>query len=248
VSDPGSDPDADTIVFLVRCAREYRPGGCAFTGFHWPVLAGEAAARLYGDRVVQVLEAGAVVRGPARRLPTSTTDYHALDGSWEWTGSTSVVFPALVRRADLVVLDAANVDLAGRINSTAVGPYARPRVRLAGGGGAADAAYAARELVLLHGSRDPSRIVRRVEHVTAAPGPHARVRLVTRWGTLRLGDGPALLERATSPPDQFERLGVELAGAVEAAPPSTAERAAATAVLHEAAQRGYTVAREAIAR
>ena len=65
-----------------------------------------------------------------------------------------------MRRADRVVLDAANVDLRGRVNATAIGPYARPRVRLAGGGGAADAARHARELVLLHGGTDPERLVR----------------------------------------------------------------------------------------
>jgi glutaconate CoA-transferase subunit B len=241
-----SGHDSDTVAFLVRAAREYLRARLVFTGFHWPVLAGEVAARLEPERTIQIFEAGGIARGAAEQLPTSTTDYHALAGSLTWLGSTAVVLPALVRRADLVVLDAANVDLQGQINSTAVGPYANPKVRLAGGGGAADAAYAARELVLLHGGRNPERIVRRVEHVTAAAAHGTKIRLLTRWGTLQLGDDPLLLERVGQTPEHFTMLGINIDGATEAAQPTDAETVAATAVLRAAAGRGYAVAREAV--
>jgi glutaconate CoA-transferase subunit B len=232
----------DTVGFLVRAAREYLRGGTLFTGFHWPVLAGQVAARLDPDAFTQVFEAGAAARGPASSVPTSTTDYAALDSSLVWRGGTPTVLPGVVRRADRVVLDAANVDLTGRVNSTAVGPYERPTVRLPGGGGAADAAFAARELVLLYGAEDPSRIVTRVEHVTAAPAPGAVVRLLTRWGTLRLDGGPRLVERVGDPPPRFEELGVALGDAAEPDPPSPAEREAAEAVLAGARAAGYRVA------
>jgi glutaconate CoA-transferase subunit B len=241
-----SDPDPDTVAFLVRAAREYLRVRIVFTGFHWPVLAGEVAARLAPERTLQIFEAGGVARGAAAQLPTSTTDYHALAGSLEWFGSTAVVLPALVRRADLVMLDAANVDLKGQINSTAVGTYRTPKVRLAGGGGAADAAYAARELVLLHGGRNPERIVRRVEHVTAAAAPGTKIRLLTRWGTFQLGDDPLLLERVGQTPEHFATLGIRIDDVVEATQPTSSEAATAVAVLGEAALRGYVVAREAV--
>jgi glutaconate CoA-transferase subunit B len=234
----------DTVSFLVRAAREYLRGGTVFTGFHWPVLAGQVAARLDPDAFIQIFEAGAVARGPAASVPTSTTDYAALDSSLVWMGGTPTVLPGLVRRADRVVLDAANVDLAGRVNSTAVGPYEKPSVRLPGGGGAADAAFAARELVLLYGAEDPSRIVERVEHVTAAPAPGAVVRLITRWGTLRLDGFPSLVERVGDPPPRFEELGVEVNGAIESEPSSPEERDAAEGVLGDARSAAYRVAAE----
>jgi glutaconate CoA-transferase subunit B len=115
-------------------------------------------------------------------------------------------------------------------------------VRLPGGGGVADAAFGARELVLLHGGDDPGRIVDRVEHVTAAPAPGAVVRLVTRWGTLRLDGGPRLVESVGEAPERFRELGVVL-GAPPAAEPSEAELAAARMVLDLAAERGYAVAK-----
>jgi glutaconate CoA-transferase subunit B len=233
----------ETVGFLVRAAREFLRGGWVFTGFHWPVLAGQVAAHLDPGSFVQILEAGATVHGPADDLPTSTTDYAAFGSSIVWSADTAGVFPALVRRADRVVLDAPNVDLRGGVNTTAIGAYERPDVRLPGGGGAADAAHAARELVLLHGGSDPSRIVARVPHVTAAPGPSTAVRLVTRWGTLRLGAEPELVTATGEIPEDLEELGVRIDRAEPEAEATKQERSAATAVLEAAARRGYVVAR-----
>jgi glutaconate CoA-transferase, subunit B len=181
-----------TVDFLVRAAREFRRGGWIFTGFHWPVLAGQLAYQLPGPAFTQVFEAGASVHGPGRLVPTSTTDYPAYANALGLCSDTADVLLGMARRFDRVVLDAANVDLAGRINASFIGDRRRPTVRLPGGGGAADVAAAASELVLLHGGTDLRRLQARVEHVTAAPGPHARVRLHTRWGVLRLGEDPLL--------------------------------------------------------
>jgi glutaconate CoA-transferase subunit B len=236
-----------SLGFLVRAAREVR--GRVFTGFHWPVLAGEVAARLGVAPLRQVFEAGFVTEGRADTLPTSTTDFAAFGSAVVWRGSTADVLGALVRRVDLVMLDAANVDVAGRVNSTAVGDYGKPRVRLPGGGGAADAAAGAQELLLLHGGANPARLVRRVEHVTAAPAPGARVRLLTRWGTLLLGSQPCLLTLVSDDgvfAARMRELGVDTSGAEPEEPPSEAEEAVAAQVLAEAAERGYVVAREAV--
>jgi glutaconate CoA-transferase subunit B len=229
----------EVVAFLALAAREFR--GWVFTGFHWPVLAGEVAARLGGE-FRQLFEAGFATEGPAAELPTSTTDFAAFGDAVGWRGD---VLGTVVRRADLVVLDAANVDLAGRVNSTAIGDYGRPRVRMPGGGGAADAAGAARDLLLLYGGADPARIVERVEHVTAAPG--GPVRLRTRWGTVRLGAQPRLLTRTGDVlADRLRDLGVDVSGARQEEPPSGRELAVAAEVLTEAAERGYVVAREAV--
>ena len=48
-----------SVDFLARASREYTRGGWVFTGFHWPVLAGETAARLAPDEFAQIFEAGA---------------------------------------------------------------------------------------------------------------------------------------------------------------------------------------------
>lgn len=242
-----------SVEFLARASREYTRGGWVFTGFHWPVLAGETAARVAPESFAQIFEAGATSQGPAEELPTSTTDFAAFGDALAWRGSAAAVFGGMVRRADRVVLDAANVDLRGCVNATAIGPYRRPRVRLSGGGGAADAARAARELVLLHGAETPERIVAEVEHATARPRPGAPVRLVTRWGVARLdADPPRLVEvdpAAAGVEEAVARLselGMRTDDAAEWAAPTCAELEAAAGVLELAARRGYLVARRAL--
>jgi glutaconate CoA-transferase subunit B len=244
----------DLLAFLVRAAREFHHAGWVFTGFHWPVLAGEVAARLDNrtpgtPSFRQLFEAGFATEGPADHLPTSTTDFAAFGSAVTWRGSTGEVLGSLVSRTDLVVLDAANVDLMGRLNSTAVGDYRAPHVRLPGGGGAPDAAVGARDLLLLYGGADPARIVARVENVTAAPGQDTVVRLLTRWGTVRLGPAPRLLTAARDTAvlaARLRTLGIDTADALMEKPPSDRELSVAAAVLAEAAERGYLMAREAV--
>lgn len=240
-----------TVEFLIRASREYRRGGWVFTGFHWPVLAGQFAHSLGGEEFCQVFEAGATTNGPGVTAPTSTTDFPAYSNVLGLRQDSATTLFALVRRLDRVVLDAGNVDLVGNVNSSLIGDRRRPSVRLPGGGGAADAAYAAKELVWLHGGGDLARIQRRVEHVTAAPRSSALVRLHTRWGSVRLGESPYLEERSdTSDSEAFVRhlseLGVEVDGAAERAASTQEERDLALVFLQEAAGRGYVVAQRAL--
>jgi glutaconate CoA-transferase, subunit B len=239
--------DLPQARFLARASQLFGDGDWVFTGFHWPVLAMATARRLRGAAFAAVFEAGAALVGDSRRLPTSTTDYAAYDGTASWFGSSADALLAMARRYDRVVLDAGNVDVRGAVNATALGPAARPTVRLAGGGGAADAAAGARELVLLHGRTDAARLVAHVDHVTARTD--APCRLVAPWGTLRLGTTPAVEEwLGEEPPDDVRRQLDALGVAISSPPVRTVaddEVAAARDVLAEAAQVGYAVARAA---
>lgn len=243
--------DPAVVDFLVRAAREFRRGGWVFTGFHWPVLAGQLAHRLDGEPFRQAFEAGATTHGPGRHTPTSTTDYPAYANALGFVGGTADILLAMGRRFDRVVLDASNIDVLGRVNSSIIGDAARPTVRLPGGGGAPDIAARARELVWLAGGADVRRIQRRVEHVTAAPGPGGVVRMHTRWGIAVLGAQPRLEELAdVDGADAFVShlgsLDVDTSSPVARPSTTTAEREAATELLVSAADRGYQVATAAL--
>lgn len=252
-------PDRDTdsvdpvvLEFLIRAAREFRRGGWVFTGFHWPVLAGQLAHSLAGEPFTQGFEAGAMTHGPGRIVPTSTTDYPAYANALGFVSDTASILLAMARRFDRVVLDASNVDLLGRVNSSIIGDADRPRVRLPGGGGAPDVAARARELVWLSGGADLARIQHRLEHVTAAPAPEALVRLHTRWGIVVLGTQPYVEELAEVPGvDAFvahlQGMDVVVDGPGTRAVSTQDERDAAAALLRAAAGRGYQVAARAVA-
>lgn len=244
--------DRTAIDFLVRAAREFRRGGWVFTGFHWPVLAGQVAHSLGGEPFSQVFEAGVATWTAGEDVPTSTTDYPAYANAYGWLGDSASVLLAGGRHFDRVVLDASNVDIRGRVNSSFIGEARdHPAVRLPGGGGAPDIAASARELVLLTGAADLKRFQRAVEHATAVPGPQTLVRLHTRWGIVRLGDDPRVEEIAdVDGADEFlahaQALGAQTGPPGPRAAVTDAEREAAATVLEAAARRGYQVAKRTL--
>lgn len=244
--------DTTSVDFLVRSAREFRRGGWVFTGFHWPVLAGQTAHALRGEEFTQVFEAGVSTHRAGRRVPTSTTDYTAFENAFGYVGDTASVLLANARRFDRTVLDASNVDIRGCVNSSFIGTERNhPRVRLPGGGGAPDIAGQARELIWLNGGDDLRRIQERLDHVTAAPGSQSLVRLHTRWGIVELGTAPKVEEVADVPGlDGFlthlRSIGVEMGAMRQRVQVSDEEREAALGVLREARLRGYQVAERAM--
>ena len=87
-------------------------------------------------------------------------------------------------RIDIGFLGAAQLDRFANINTTVVGPYEQPVVRLPGAGGAPEIASSCREviIVLRHG---PDKLVETVDFVTSVgygAGPGDRARLGLRGG------------------------------------------------------------------
>ncbi|MFG1924719.1 co-chaperone HscB [Cryptosporangium sp. NPDC048952] len=236
---------ASVAEFLLVAAEELRAGGWVFTGFNLPVLAARLARRLGYDGFTQVLEAGAALDRDTDELLTSTTDYFRTDQATAYLGTSADVLGTIVPRCRRVLLDAANVDILGRTNSSVIGDWERPKVRLPGGGGAPDAAFRARHLVLLHGGTRMDRIVAAVSPVTAAPNPDATVRLVTRWGTVTLGTTPhldTLFPACDAFAEHLATLGVDTSSPTPPPERTPTELDHATAVLTEATAAGYSIA------
>lgn len=249
-SDAGP-PAASVVDVLALGAREIHRASWVFTGFNLPVLAARVARRRIDSTFVQLLEAGAALDRDTVELVTSTTDFHAYADVTCYRGATADVLLTLIARCDLVVLDGATIDLSGRTNAHAIGPTAHPKVRLPGGGGAPDAAARATDLLFLNANDDVHRICAGVEHISTSPAAAQRIRLVTRWGVLRLGAEPAMEAVLDGPGvdaalTYLAALGVDTAAAAEVIPPNEDERADAIAVLHEAAAKGYDMAARAI--
>lgn len=130
-------------------ARELHDGEVVFVGIGLPNLACNLARATHAPNLVLIYESGAVGASPAR-LPVSIGDPALVTGSLMVCGMADV-FQYLLQngRIEVGFLGGAQVDRWGNINTTVIGAYTRPRVRLPGSGGASEiAAHARRTLVV----------------------------------------------------------------------------------------------------
>ncbi len=156
-------------IMTVAMSRLLRDGELVFNGVGslLPLLAIEVAHRLHApDLIFLNIGGGVDARPPA--LPSSSTDPSLLAGTAGIVDQPE--FYQLVMRGgvDVMVMGAVQIDAAGRTNSSAIGPIARPRVRLPGGGGAAVILPTARRVILWRARHDLRAFVAKLDFVTAA--------------------------------------------------------------------------------
>jgi glutaconate CoA-transferase, subunit B len=144
----GSDYTPGEIM-AVTAAHALRNGEVVFVGIGLPNLACNLARATHAPDLVLIYESGAVGAVPDR-LPVSIGDPALVTGSL-MVASMADVFQYMLqnRRIEVGFLGAAQIDRWGNINTTVIGSYATPAVRLPGSGGAAEvAAHAHRTIVI----------------------------------------------------------------------------------------------------
>jgi glutaconate CoA-transferase, subunit B len=171
-------------MMTVAAARALPDGATCLVGIGLPSTAANVARRLHAPRLVLVYESGTIGSRPPS-LPLSIGD-----GILAETADTVVGVVEMFNywlqpgRIDIGFLGAAQLDRFANINTTVVGPYEHPVVRLPGAGGAPEIASSCREviIVLRHG---PDKLVETVDFVTSVgygAGPGDRARLGLRGG------------------------------------------------------------------
>jgi glutaconate CoA-transferase subunit B len=180
----------------IAAARALRDGALCFVGIGLPSAAANLARRLHAPNLVLIYESGTIGSKPDV-LPLSIGD-----GELAETADTVVPVPEIFAywlqagRIDVGFLGAAQIDRHGNLNSTVIGAYDSPRVRLPGAGGAPEIAAHAREVLVMLRHR-PEAFVERLDFVTSAgflTGGNAReragyagrgpVRVITDLGVL----------------------------------------------------------------
>ena len=173
-------------MMAVVAARELRDGEVVFVGIGLPNLACNLARATHAPDLVLIYESGAVGAVP-ERLPVSIGDPSLVTGSLMVCGMADV-FQSLLQngRIEVGFLGGAQIDRFGNINTTVVGAYDHPDVRLPGSGGAAEIAIHARRTVVI------SRLSRRAfpETVDFITSPGHRIRGRTRRELGMPGAGP----------------------------------------------------------
>ncbi|MEU8825238.1 CoA-transferase [Streptomyces sp. NPDC048636] len=123
-------------VLAVTAARELARRRTVFSGHGLPTLAVALAQRTVAPEIEVVYESGVMGAHPAE-LPRSITDPLLVSGA-ECVVGMAQLFGYILqgRRIDVGFLGAAQIDRYGSLNSSIIGDWASPRVRLPGSGGA----------------------------------------------------------------------------------------------------------------
>jgi glutaconate CoA-transferase, subunit B len=164
------DPKPDEVM-TIAAARELVDGEVVLVGVGPPNAAANLARRLDAPNCVLIYESGAIGARP-QRLPLSIGDDDLAAAAQDLV-SVPEMFNYWIGggRIDVGFLGASQIDAAGNINTTVIGDYDEPKVRLPGAGGAPEiAASAGRVIVMLrHSLRS---FVAEVDFITSV-GPEA---------------------------------------------------------------------------
>src|SRR5579863_9783515 len=166
-------------MMTVAAARMLRNGAVCFVGIGLPSTAANLARLTYAPDAVLVYESGPIGAKPPV-LPLSIGD-----GNLAETADTVVSTPEIFRywlqggRVDVGFLSAAQIDRFANINTTVIGDYHKPSVRLPGAGGAPEIAASSKEgLITLR--QNKRAFVQKLDFVTSGghfDGGDARKRM-----------------------------------------------------------------------
>lgn len=211
-------------MMTVAAARELRDGEVCFVGIGLPSTAANLARGRHAPDVVLIYESGTIGSKPTR-LPLSIGD-----GDLAETADSVVSVPEIFNywlqggRIDVGFLGAAQIDRHGNLNSTVIGSYTEPKVRLPGAGGAPEiAAHTRRVITIIRQS--PRSFVAELDFKTSL-GAEDQV-VITDLGVMRRRD--ELVLEALHPGVTLEQAreatgwDLKVAGDLETTDPPTRE-------------------------
>ena len=171
---------------LVLGARALKGRKTVLVGIGQPNLAAALGKCLYVPDLILLYESG-IIDGGSERLALSIGDPALVNGA---AGICSMfeLFAYYLggRRIDAGFVSAAQVGRTGDINTTAIGSYANPSVRLPGSGGASDIALLVDELVVMM-PHEKRRFPETVDFVTSSAG--RAMTAITDLATLAMSNG-----------------------------------------------------------
>ena len=153
-------------MMAVEAARRLDDGTVCFVGIGLPSLAANLARATHAPGCVLIYESGTIGAKP-QELPLSIGD-----GELAETADAVVSVPEMFGywlqggRVDVGFLGAAQIDRFGNLNSTVIGTYDAPKVRLPGAGGAPEIATSVREVFVML-RQSPRAFVERLDFLSS---------------------------------------------------------------------------------
>ena len=179
-------------MMTIAAARALRNDDVCFVGIGLPSAASNLARLTHAPDLTLIYESGTIATRPDV-LPLSIGDSELCE-----TALTTVSVPEMFRywlqggRITVGFLGGAQIDKFANLNTTVVGPYAKPKVRLPGGGGAPEIATSCGEIFIIMAQGKRS-FVEKLDFITSLGhgegGDHrARLGLKTKGPTKLVTD------------------------------------------------------------
>lgn len=191
--------DEYTRVELMACAasRLLEDHSTVGVGTGLPMIAASLAQRTRAPNLVIMFEAGSIAPR-IKRLPISVGDSRCLRRAVMATSLASVMEFAQCGMIDYAFLGGAEIDPFGNLNTTVIGPYEEPRVRLPGSGGANDFASLCWHTIIIM-KHDVRKFQPKLNFVTTpgylwGPGAREEAGLPSNTGPYRVITDLAILD------------------------------------------------------
>ncbi|HLI88700.1 MAG TPA: CoA-transferase, partial [Ktedonobacteraceae bacterium] len=155
-------------LMVVCAARQIRDGENVFVGMRLPLLAFALAKHTHAPNCVGLFEVGIVRDRPAPELLYTMGDAANIAGSL-WATRTATLMGLMAQgEVQLGFIGGAEIDRYGNLNTSIIGDWQHPTVRLPGSGGGADIASYSQRLAIIM-PHDRRRLREKVDFVTS-PG------------------------------------------------------------------------------
>jgi len=226
-------------MMAVALSRQIRDGMVCIVGTGLPLI-GAALAKMTGAPNAVIISETGIIDGQMEEVPCGVSDsrfgYRA--SVWWPRYRYCGLLMKMPDKVDLGFLGGAQISPYGDLNSTCIGDYRRPSVRLTGSGGANGIASNLNTVIVMR--HEKRRFTEKVDYITSPGwlgGPEGRKRaglpenkgpvaVVTTLGVLRF-DGSRRMYLSEFYPgvsvaEVADQTGfsLDLSGAVEAAPPA----------------------------
>lgn len=157
-----STPD----LMIIAAAREIKDKEVAFVGMRLPMIAYSLARLTHAPDAVGLFECGIMRYTPAKgKLYTMSDPANQKGAAW-LTGTIQLMGLLQGGHVDVGFIGGAQLDRYGNINSSYIGDFENPEIKLPGSGGAADIAAMAGRLVTMM-KHEKHRFVEQVDYITS---------------------------------------------------------------------------------
>ena len=155
-------------LMIIASAREIKDGERIFVGMRLPITAYGVARLTHAPNAVGLFESGVARYEPADGMLYTMCDApNQLGAAWT-TGLIQIMGLLSGGRVHAGFIGGAEIDKFGNINTSYIGGWEDPKVKLPGSGGAPDIASMAGRLIAIM-NHQKHRLVERVEYITS-PG------------------------------------------------------------------------------